>query len=164
MAVRSKSGELAFGLAFALFCLAAFAGTGVRAVAAPGSSNDFTKEDFQSVKAVCTRCHAASLFMKNPRTWNRWNETFARMSAHGARPTPEQVDHIVRYFLANLTFVNVNSAPADELSVALGVSESTADAIVARRSKRKFRDLRDLLSIAGVEPALLEKRKARIQF
>lgn len=163
MTLRFKHSEAALGLALALFCVAVGS---TRAKALPGStaSNDFSAEDFQSVKAVCTRCHAAGLFMNSPRTWNRWNETFARMSAHGARPTEAQADHIVRYFLANLTLVNVNSASADELSLALGVSDEVAREFIARREKRKFKNLDELRSIAGVDPTLLEKRKARIQF
>lgn len=163
MILRFKQSEAALGLALALFCVAV-GSTRAKALPPAAASNDFSEEDFQSVKAVCTRCHGASLFMNSPRSWNRWNETFARMSAHGARPTEAQADHIVRYFLANLTLVNVNSASADELSLALGVSDEVAREIIARRQKRKFRDLGDLRSIPGVDPTLLEKRKARIEF
>lgn len=155
--IALAAGVLAFG------CAAAASGR-LRPAASPVDTNDYSEEDFQSVKAVCSRCHGLEMFMNNPRTWNRWNEVFARMSAHGARPTEQQVDHIVRYFLANLTYVNVNSASADELSLALGVSDTVAKDIVERRDKRKFRDLADLCSMPGVDAEILEKRKARIQF
>lgn len=140
---------------------ASFGTADARAESAP---TDTTAEDFKSVQAVCSRCHGVALFMKQPRTWNRWNEVFIRMTGHGARPTEEQVDHIVRFFLANLTYVNVNTSPKDELGLALGVSDSVADEIIARRQKRKFRDVADLLSVPGVNAETVEQRKSRIQF
>jgi hypothetical protein len=158
--LKSKPGAF---LSLALVGLgAALLNSGAGAAsAAPG---DTSAEDFKSVQAVCSRCHGVALFMNKPRTWNRWNEVFARMTAHGARPTEEQADHIVRYFLANLTIVNVNSAPADELSLALGVSDQVANDIVSRRGKRPFKGLAELRSVPGVDPAILSQRKARIQF
>jgi Helix-hairpin-helix motif len=128
------------------------------------ASVDTSAEDFKAVEAVCTRCHGVGLFMNKPRTWNRWNEVFTRMTARGAHPTEQQVDHIVRYFLANLTYVNINTSPADELSLAIGVSDAVANQIVARREKRKFRSLSELRSMPGVNAAVIEQRKSRIQF
>ena len=163
MSLSSRSAGILLGGAFlALGCAAL---TNARPGVAPAvAAADHSAEDFKSVQAVCSRCHGVALFMNKPRTWNRWNEVFIRMSGHGARPTDEQVDHIVRYFLANLTYVNVNSSPADELALALGVSDTTANRIVSRREKQKFRDLADLESVPGVDPAILDERKSRIQF
>ena len=120
--------------------------------------------DAQAVKAVCTRCHGAALFQSRPRTWAQWTGVFQRMTKRGANPTEEQVDHIVRYFLANLTIVNVNTSPADELGPALAVSDGVANAIVARRQREKFRNLADLARITGVNAAVLKQRQARILF
>jgi hypothetical protein len=159
----SRSAAILLAVAFFAFGCAAL--SNARAAVAPAvPRSDQGAEDFRSVQAVCSRCHGVALFMNKPRTWNRWNEVFIRMSGHGARPTEEQVDHIVRYFLANLTYVNVNSSPADELALALGVSDAVANQIVSRREKQKFRGLADLRSIPGVDPVILQERKSRIQF
>jgi CO/xanthine dehydrogenase FAD-binding subunit len=144
----------------------------VKVIAAPAAQHDTTiststrsnPADFAAIKAVCTQCHAAALFMDNPRPWNRWNEVFIRMTQRGAHPNEEQVGHIVHFFLENLTLVNVNSSPADELGPALGVSDAVAGQIVQRRGQRKFQNIADLLSLPGVDGTLIEQRKARIQF
>ena len=162
-----KPASLALAASLVAFGYATLAGARAsenKVLVAETSSSAATQEDFKAVKAVCTRCHGVEIFNNKPRTWNRWNEVFVRMTARGAHPTEDQVDHIVRYFLANLTLVNVNSSPADELGPALGVSEAVANQIVQRRAKRKFRDLADLRSVSGVNPAVLEQRKSRIEF
>ncbi len=157
-------GKYALAAAITLFASVAIAHSR-RAPAAPiRQANVADSGDLQAVQAVCSRCHGAAVFLGKPRSWNRWNEVFVRMTTRGAHPTEEQVPHIVRYFLANLTLVNVNDSPADELGPALSVSDAVAGRIVARRQKRKFTTLADLKSVAGVDPAVVEQRRARIQF
>jgi DNA uptake protein ComE-like DNA-binding protein len=162
-----RKSSLALGAALVLFSFTAFgnasvgAFTAARAQTAPA---DATSEDFKAVQAVCSRCHGVALFLNKPRPWNRWNEVFIRMTGHGAHPTEEQVDHIVRFFLANLTDVDINTSPADELGPVLGVPDKVANAIIARREVRKFRDISDLLSLPGVDPAIVQQRKSRIHF
>jgi len=71
---------------------------------------------------------------------------------------------ITRYFLENLTQVNVNTAPPDELAGVLGIADEVAQAIVARRQKRPFASLDELQAIPGVDGRTLETRKDRILF
>jgi competence ComEA-like helix-hairpin-helix protein len=71
---------------------------------------------------------------------------------------------VTRYFLENLTLVNVNKSPADELAGVLGVSEDVAQSIITRRQQQPFANLTELRSVPGVDPEKLEKRKSRILF
>jgi hypothetical protein len=79
--------------------------------------------DWKAVQELCGRCYTTAIFVNKPRSWNRWNDVFADMTQRGANGTDEQLMRVTRYFLENLTLVNVNRSPADELSGVLGVSD-----------------------------------------
>ena len=130
----------------------------------PPAPADDSDSDWKAVQAVCGRCHSTTLFEKKPRSWERWNDVFADMTQRGATGTDEQLMRVTRYFLENLTFVNVNTSPADELAGVLGVTDVVAEAIIARRQQRPFANLDELRSVPGVEGKTVEKRKDRILF
>ena len=123
-----------------------------------------TDSDRKAVEAVCGRCHTTELFLKERRSWARWNELFADMVERGADGTDDQLDGVSRYFLENLTLVNVNHSPAEELRGVLGISGDVAEAIIARREHQPFTDLAQLREIKGIDPNILEQRKSRILF
>ena len=120
--------------------------------------------DLQAVQEVCGRCHASALFLKEPRSWDRWNAVFADMTQRGANGTDEQLARVTAYFLENLTLVNVNSSPADELAWVLGVRDDVAQAIIARRQRQPFANIAQLRAVPGVDRGKLEQRKSRILF
>ena len=68
------------------------------------------------------------------------------------------------YFFENLTIININSSPADEIAGVLSVGDDVAEAIVARRQSRPFSNLADLRTVPGLDPGILESRKSRILF
>jgi competence ComEA-like helix-hairpin-helix protein len=121
-------------------------------------------EDLQAVQEVCGRCHKASLFMNQPRSWDRWNDVFADMTKRGASGTEEQLARVTTYFLENLTLVNVNSSPADELAWVLGVRDDVAQAIIARRERQPFANVAQVCEVPGVDRSKVEQRKSRILF
>jgi competence ComEA-like helix-hairpin-helix protein len=141
----------------AVFALA----LGLLAAAAPA---DQSEDDRQAVQAVCGRCHSTDLFKGNPQSWERWNDVFADMTQRGATGTDEQLMRVTRYFLENLTLVNVNTAPADELAGILSAPEQVVEAIIARRHRRPFANLDDLRAIPGIDGKTVETRKDRILF
>ena len=120
--------------------------------------------DLQVVQTVCGRCHTIAVFLNKPRSWERWNDVFADMTKRGANGSDEQLAGVTRYFLENLTLVNVNSSPADELAGVLSVGEDVAQAIVQRRERQPFTNLAQLRAVPGVDPGKLEQRKSRILF
>jgi hypothetical protein len=120
--------------------------------------------DGKAVQAVCGRCHSTALFENKPRSWERWNDVFADMTQRGATGTDEQLTRVTRYFLENLTLVNVNSSPVDELTWVLGIREEVAQDIITRRSRQPFANLAQLLAVPGVDAAKVEQRKSRILF
>jgi hypothetical protein len=121
-------------------------------------------QDFLDVKTVCTRCHTAEAFMSTPRSWSRWNEVFRRMVEHGATGTDQQFAGITEFFLRNLTLINVNTSPPDELEWVLNAPPAVRDFIVERRTSRKFTSIADLNSVPGIDQERIRQLKDRILF
>ena len=117
----------------------------------------------QSLKAVCAKCHNLQIVMDTPMSYDDWHETVQKMVDRGASGTDEQFDDIMDYLHRTMTTINVNTAPVDELEIVLDVSETTAQAIIARRSTQKFTGLTDLKSIPGVDAPTVDA-KARLIF
>jgi DNA uptake protein ComE-like DNA-binding protein len=161
----------AFRFAFVMFLVA---GGGLLAAstiaeALPGdleaiikaSDLDHDPQDFQAVADVCTRCHAASQFLTTPRSDSRWEQVYEEMTTNGATGTDDQLNRVVSYFQKNLTVINVNTSPPDELGPTLQVSDSVVAAIVARRAEKKFASIDDLAGVTGVDRSVLEKLAAK---
>ncbi len=119
--------------------------------------------DLRAVQTVCGRCHTIAVFLNKPRSWDRWNDVFADMTKRGANGTDEQLAQVTAYFFENLTLVNVNTSPADELAGVLGIGEDVAASIVARRQVQPFANITQLRAVPGVDPGKLELR-SRILF
>ena len=142
--------------------LAAAAACAVFIAATAGAADN--EPELKALQAVCGRCHTTEVFRNQTRSWDRWNDVFADMTKRGANGTDEQLALVTTYFLENLTLVNVNSSPADELAGVLGVRDEVAEAIVALRQRQPFANLAQLRAVPGVDPAKLDQRKARILF
>ena len=120
--------------------------------------------NLKAVQVVCGRCHTIAVFLNQTRTWERWNDVFADMTQRGANGTDEQLAQVTTYFLENLTLVNINNSPAEELAGVLGVSDDVAQEIIARRARQAFANLAQLGAVPGVDAAKLDQRKSRILF
>lgn len=120
-------------------------------------------EDYRFVQPVCTRCHTPEMFLHS-RSWSGWKGIFDQMSGYGATATPEQWDHIHKYFQHSLTLIDVNHADEDELSAVLGVDEKTAIAMVQRRTDQPFKTAADLETVPGVDKARIESMSPRLLF
>src|SRR5262249_28168029 len=128
------------------------------------SELDNDPADAETVRDICTACHSSSQFLGTPRSSSRWEQVFGQMAQQRAHPNDEQIDQIVRYFQRNLTVVNVNSSPDEELGPTLQTTPEVTAAITLRRLQRKFTGIADLASVPGVNRAVLEKLKDRLQF
>lgn len=146
---------------------AVFTSSPVRALAGDlaairaASNLDSDPQDAQAVAAVCTVCHAASQFLSTPRASSRWEQVFTEMSGYGANGTDDQLDRVVNYFQKNLTVINVNTSPVEDLEPTLQVSDKVVAAIIARRAQHPFTGIDDLSKIAGVDRSVLEKLSAK---
>ena len=85
---------------------------------------------------------------------------YEAMSGYGANGTDDQLDRVVSYFQKNLTVINVNTSPVEDIEETLQVSDGVAAAIMARRAQRPFTGIDDLNKVAGVDRTILEKLHA----
>jgi competence protein ComEA len=131
------------------------------AAAAPPDSR--LARESQSLKAVCAKCHNLQLVMDTPKSYGDWRDTVQQMVDRGASGTDEQFDDIMDYLHRTMTTINVNTALADELEIVLNVQDTTAQAIIARRSTQKFTGLAELKSVTGVDASTVDA-KARLIF
>lgn len=125
---------------------------------------DDNPADSVAVQQICTACHSSSQFLGTPRSSIRWEDLFGQMARQGAHPTEEQANQIVRYFQRNLTVLNANTSPLEELGSVLQTDDAATTAIVMRREKKKFTGIADLAAIPGVDRSVLELLKDRLQF
>jgi len=117
----------------------------------------------QSVITVCARCHDMQIVMDTPRSYDAWHDTVQKMVDLGAKGTDEQYDDVMDFLHRTMTTIDVNSADPDELEIVLNTSETTAQAIVARRRTKKITGLADLKSIPGIDASTVDS-KARLIF
>ena len=131
--------------------------------AVSASQTSTPAREARSLKAVCARCHNLQIVMDTPKSYDAWHDTVQKMVDRGAKGTDAQFDDIMDYLHRTVTTIDVNSADPDELEIVLHVSETTAQAIVARRTTKKITGLADLKSIPGVDASFVDS-KARMIF
>jgi competence protein ComEA len=112
-----------------------------------------------SVKAVCSKCHNLQMVMDTPMSYEAWHDTVQTMVDRGASGTDAQFEDVMDYLHRTMTTIHVNTADVEELEIVLGVSETAAKAIVARRGARRFTGLADLKSVAGLMGVALMRRR-----
>ena len=102
--------------------------------------------------------------MDTPMGYDNWHDTVQKMVDQGPDGTDEQFDDVMDYLHRTMTTIDVNHASADELETVLDVSEKVANAIIARRTVRRFTDLSDLKSVPGITAPGLDARSRLIFF
>ncbi len=83
------------------------------------------------------------------------------MLDRGAMATDEQLDRILAYLVRNITIVNVNSSPADQLAMTLQIPAAVARDIVTRRSGHAFDNIDQLKTTKGINTEVLQKLAAK---
>lgn len=144
------------------------------ALAAPGDLEALTKAsdldsdpaDAQAVATVCTACHSAAQFLTAARPYLRWEQTMQDMLDRGAVASDEQLDHVLSYLVKNITIVNVNASPPDQLGMTLQIPSAVAEEIVAKRTAHPFATVDELKAVKGINVDVLQKLVAKklIQF
>lgn len=105
------------------------------------------------------------IVMDTPKDYDAWHDTVQAMINHGAQGTPDEFDLVMDFLFQNVTTIDVNHADLEALMTVLHASQATAEAIVARRLARPFRDLTELeISEPGLDRAVLDTKKRMIFF
>jgi Helix-hairpin-helix motif len=126
-------------------------------------AGEATTPEAAAVK-ICSSCHGMQMVTDTPRDYDAWHDTVQKMIDRGARGTPEEFDLVMDFLFQNVTPIDVNHADAETLVAILHTSPEVAQAIIARRTSRPFKDLADLESAAGLDKVLLDAKKRMIFF
>jgi hypothetical protein len=128
-----------------------------------GSRAPDAARELESLQEVCAKCHNLEIVMDTPKSYGDWHDTVQAMVDRGATGTTEQFEDIMDYLHRTMTTIDVNSANVDELEIVLNVSPSVAQAILTRRTAKRFNGLSDLKSVRGINASSLDS-KARLIF
>jgi competence protein ComEA len=117
---------------------------------------------------MCMPCHGLENVVKARLTKDRWAKEVDDMVARGATGTDDEIEQVINYLAANFgppTKVNVNTAEAASLAAALGLPTGDAAAIISyRNANGKFKDLKDLAKVPGIDAKKIEGATDRIEF
>jgi competence ComEA-like helix-hairpin-helix protein len=132
-----------------------------------GQAQDASSDkDAPTFQRVCSNCHPIARVTATRRLKKQWEETIETMiTSRGAKVSDEDFDTILGYLARNYGRVNVNQAPADELSEVLAVPDTVAGAIVSYRTEHgTFADFDALTKVPGIDKEALEKKRDAIAF
>lgn len=128
------------------------------------AATEATTPEAAAVK-ICSSCHGMEMVMDTPRDIDTWHDTVQKMIDRGARGTPDEFELVMDFLYLNMTPIDVNHADAESLAAILHTDQKAADAIVARRAAKPFKDLADLeSSVPALDRKLLESKKRMIFF
>ncbi|HVW73930.1 MAG TPA: helix-hairpin-helix domain-containing protein [Rhizomicrobium sp.] len=114
---------------------------------------------------ICSGCHALQIVTDTPKDYDVWHDTVQAMIDRGAQGTPEEFELVMQYLFENMTTVDINHADQEALATVLHTSTATANAIIARRGIRPFKNLNELEgAIPGLDHALLDSKRRMIFF
>jgi competence protein ComEA len=124
-----------------------------------------------TVKLCGTTCHGPELVMNRRESVEGWSGVVEDMIRRGAKGSDEEfgevVDYLVTHFpkTAPVTKVNVNKASANDLAAALAITGEQAAAIVEHRtSKGYFKSIDDLRKVPGIDAAVIDAQKDKLEF
>jgi DNA uptake protein ComE-like DNA-binding protein len=83
------------------------------------------------------------------------------MLDRGAVATDDQLDHVLSYLVKNITIVNVNASPPDQLIMTLQIPGSVAEEIVNRRTAHAFTNVDELKAVKGINAGVVQKLNAK---
>jgi len=118
-----------------------------------------------TIERVCVACHPFEKIIKTRRTPPAWNDQVTLMKGRGAPGTDADFAAIRKYLIRWYGVVNVNTAPAEDLTSVLGLSpQAAANAVDYRKAHGDFADLAAFAKVEGVDRAKLEEQPEALLF
>jgi competence protein ComEA len=117
------------------------------------------------VLKICAMCHEIGTVIASRRTRIGWERTVDDMIGRGAEGSDAEMDAVVEYLTAYFGKVNVNTASAEELKKAVGLSTPEAEAIVAYRERNgNFKAFEELKKVPRLRTETLDAKRGLIAF
>ncbi len=116
------------------------------------------------VLSACVQCHGLGEIVSHRIDMKAWEKVTDDMVARGTQLLPGESETLVQYLATNFgPLLNVNAATAVELASLPSVDKKLAEAIVRYRDKNgPFKEIREMTSVEGLTPQIVEKIKGRI--
>ena len=119
----------------------------------------------ETTEKTCITCHPWENITTRRRTLREWGDVVINMTQRGAQGTDRQFAIVTKFLTRYYGVVNVNTAPAEEISAVLGLSARDAAAIVEhRKTHGKFADAAALAKVNGIDKTKLEEQPEALRF
>jgi competence ComEA-like helix-hairpin-helix protein len=119
----------------------------------------------ETIEKTCVTCHPWEHITTRRRTLREWGDVVINMTQRGAQGTDRQFAIVTKFLTRYYGVVDVNTAPAEEISAVLGLSARDAAAIVEhRKTHGKFADAAALGKVQGIDKAKLEEQPEALRF
>jgi competence protein ComEA len=114
---------------------------------------------------TCNRCHDAPRITTLRRTRTEWEEVINKMIERGATGSEEDFMTVFGYLRRHYGKVYINTAPIEEITTTLGLSNKDADAIVTfRNANGNFADFDAVKKVPNIDVKILEDHKDAVAF
>ena len=114
---------------------------------------------------TCNRCHDAARITALRRTKTEWEEVINKMIERGATGSEEDFMTVFGFLRRHYGKVYINTAPTEEITTTLGLTNKDADAIVAfRKSNGNFADFDAVKKVPNIDVKILEDHKDAVAF
>jgi competence protein ComEA len=114
---------------------------------------------------TCNRCHDAARITALRRTKTEWEEVINKMIERGATGSEEDFMTVFGFLRRHYGKVYINTAPTEEITTTLGLTNKDAEAIVAfRKSNGNFADFDAVKKVPNIDVKILEDHKDAVAF
>lgn len=158
---------LAFTLACLLATVAGRASEGSSQSGTPPPPPEFPQGPNRDVVVkACRECHPITQITKRRESRARWSQIAEEMLGEGAQMTDDEFEKVVVYLSVILgKKIRINEAPAEAIADTFDIEMELAEAIVKYRGgKGPFKEWKDLLIVAGLDPRRIEEQKDNLDF
>jgi len=153
------------GATFLAFTALTTASTGQAGGQQPASGSPAEDPANELFIQTCNRCHDAARITALRRTKTEWEEVINKMIERGATGSEEDFMTVFGYLRRHYGKVYINSAPIEEITTTLGLSNKDADAIVTfRKANGNFADLDAVKKVPNIDVKILEDHKDALAF
>jgi competence protein ComEA len=165
MKIPSSSLMTNLGGALLIFTTLTAASSGQAGAQQPSSGNPADDPVNELFMQTCNRCHDAARITALRRTKTEWEEVINKMIERGATGSEEDFMTVFGFLRRHYGKVYINTAPTEEITTTLGLTNKDADAIVAfRKANGNFADLDAVKKVPNIDLKVLEDHKEAVAF
>ena len=165
--MKTSGSSFIIALSGALLVFTVLAGARVGQTEVQQQSNGSPADDpaHELFIQTCNRCHDAARITALRRTKTEWEEVINKMIERGATGSEDDFMTVFGYLRRHYGKVYINTAPTEEITTTLGLSNKDADAVVAyRKANGNFQDFEAVKKVPNIDVKVLEDHKDAVAF